>query len=79
MPGNSGALLLQRTRTVNPIARRVIVSAQAESDQLLEAINRGEVERYLLKPIEPDTLRREIDSLAVEYLAIAAYWRRGWI
>jgi CheY-like chemotaxis protein len=72
MPGNTGALLLQRFRAVNPIARRMIVSAHVESEQLLDAINRGEVERYVLKPVDPEDLRRQVDGLAEEYLQIAA-------
>lgn len=72
MPGTTGALLLQRARVVNPIVRRVVVSASAQPEHLLEAINRGEVERYLLKPIEPDRLRAVVDELATEYLRMQA-------
>src|SRR5262249_50232207 len=67
MPGTTGALVLHRAREVNPLARRVIVSASALPDHLLEAINCGEVERYLLKPLAQETLRDTIDGLAREY------------
>jgi len=76
MPGSTGALLLQRARQVNPIVRRVVVSASAQPEHLLEAINRGEVERYLLKPIEPDRLRAVVDELATEYLRMVAQRER---
>jgi hypothetical protein len=45
----------------------VIVSASASPQNLLEAINQGEVERYLLKPIDPIKLREVVDKLASEY------------
>jgi CheY-like chemotaxis protein len=68
MPGTTGAEVLHRARAVNPIVRRVVISASAHPDHLLEAINRGEVERYLLKPIDPVGLRQTVDELAIEYL-----------
>src|SRR5688572_13478914 len=76
MPGTTGALLLQRARAVNPIVRRVVVSASAQPEHLLEAINRGEVERYLLKPIEPERLRAVVDELATEYVRMQAQRER---
>ncbi len=76
MPGLSGALLLQRARSVNPIVRRVVVSASSQPEHLLEAINSGEVERYLLKPVEPDKLRSVVDELADSYLLMQAQGHR---
>lgn len=72
MPGSSGAMLLRRARAVNPIVRRVVVSASAQPEHLLEAINCGEVERYLLKPVDPDRLRGTVDELVDEYLRMSA-------
>jgi CheY-like chemotaxis protein len=72
MPGLTGARLLERARAVNPLVRRVIVSAHAEVKQLLEAINCGEVERYLVKPIVPDELRTAVDQLGAQYLGLQA-------
>lgn len=76
MPGSSGALLLRRARAVNPIVRRVVVSASAQPEHLLEAINCGEVERYLLKPVDPARLRAVVDELAAEYLRMIAQRER---
>jgi response regulator RpfG family c-di-GMP phosphodiesterase len=72
MPGTTGTHLLERARAINPISRRVLVTAYAELQQILEAINRGSVERYLLKPIAPERLRSEIDQLAEDYRAVYA-------
>jgi DNA-binding NarL/FixJ family response regulator len=67
LPHVSGARVLERLRTVNPLARRVMTAYEPDADMLLEALNRGQVERYLLKPLAPETMRREIDLLAREY------------
>jgi response regulator RpfG family c-di-GMP phosphodiesterase len=72
MPGLPGTLLLERARAINPITRRVLVTAYADLAQILEAINRGSVERYLLKPVAPEKLRSEIDQLAREYRSVFA-------
>src|SRR5437016_7594309 len=56
MPGTRGAQLLQRARAINPLTRRIIVSASSAPEHILEAINSGEVERYLLKPLGPTAL-----------------------
>jgi response regulator RpfG family c-di-GMP phosphodiesterase len=72
MPGTSGPMVLDRARLVNPLVRRIIVSAFADVAGLLEAINLGKAERYLLKPIDPTVLRREVDALAMEHVKVAA-------
>ncbi len=56
MPGLAGAAVLEQVRSLWPDARRMIISAFAAADDLLEAINRGEVERYLTKPFDPSEL-----------------------
>jgi CheY-like chemotaxis protein len=76
MPGLSGAALLRRARAANPLVRRVVVSASSSPEHLLEAINDGEVERYLLKPVEPDKLRSVVDELADHYLVMQAQGHR---
>lgn len=76
MPGLSGASLLQRARAVNPMVRRIVVSASSSPEHLLEAINFGEVERYLLKPVEPEKLRSVVDELADQYLLMQAHGHR---
>src|SRR5204863_1940669 len=72
MPGTPGTLLLERARAINPLTRRVLVTAYADMSQILEAINRGSVERYLLKPVSPERLRAEVDHLAAEYQRLHA-------
>lgn len=70
MPGGSGAEVLKRTREKNPLARRVIISAHVDAATLMDAINRGSVERYLVKPVAATYVRKVVDELAADYLAL---------
>jgi DNA-binding NtrC family response regulator len=56
MPEMTGTELLERARVLQPQARRVILSAFAETPALLTAINRCRIHRFLSKPVRPDDL-----------------------
>lgn len=63
MPGMSGTRFLGYVRRTYPDTARLILTAYSDSDTLLRAINEGEVERFLLKPIQPVLLRQAIGEL----------------
>jgi signal transduction histidine kinase len=50
MPGMSGVELLERARTLAPEARRMLVTAYADMQAVIDAVNRGQVSRYFVKP-----------------------------
>ncbi len=50
MPGMSGTELLSLVRDRSPDSMRVILTAYSDPESMLEAINKGEVSRYLVKP-----------------------------
>ena len=50
MPGMSGVELLERARTLAPDARRMLVTAYADMQAVIDAVNRGQVTRYFVKP-----------------------------
>ena len=50
MRGMSGTELLARARTLHPKAIRMVLSGYTGLDSLTEAINRGEISRFLTKP-----------------------------
>jgi DNA-binding NtrC family response regulator len=56
MPGMTGAELLAQAKDVSPAATRVIFTGYADLRAVIEAVNRGEVFRYLTKPWDPDEL-----------------------
>src|SRR3712207_6276109 len=65
MPGMSGVELLTASRKVYPDARRVLLTAYADTDAPIKAINDAYVQHYLLKPWDPpeDRLYPVLDDL----------------
>jgi thioredoxin reductase (NADPH) len=53
MPGMTGTELLAASRKLYPDARRVLLTAYADTDAAIRAINDAEVNYYLLKPWDP--------------------------
>lgn len=57
MPGTSGVELFAEMRERFPCTVRILLTGEATLYVALEAINRGEVYRFLTKPVDPLTLR----------------------
>ncbi len=56
MPGMTGVQMLSKIRERAPDTVRIIVSAYSDSSELMDAINAGQVYRYVLKPWDPTDL-----------------------
>jgi two-component system, NtrC family, sensor kinase len=66
MPGTTGVELLERIRAEAPDTVRVLITAYSDLSAAIDAINRGQVRRYLRKPWEPGELKAELrDALDV--------------
>ena len=65
MPGMNGIEFLEQAMDLFPRARRALLTAYADTDAAIEAINLVDVDHYLLKPWEPpeEKLYPVIDSL----------------
>jgi two-component system probable response regulator PhcQ len=83
MPGASGNELLRYARENHPLVVRLLTTAYSELGEAIEAINSGEIYRYITKPwdlenlrtdlknaLELASLRGERDSLLREKMAI---------
>jgi putative two-component system response regulator len=57
MPGMSGIELLSRAREISPESVRIILTAHADIRSAIDAINKGEVYRFITKPWEDDEIR----------------------
>jgi response regulator RpfG family c-di-GMP phosphodiesterase len=57
MPGISGAEVLARAREIAPQAERIMITGYSEPDDIMAAINQGQVYRYILKPWTSGELR----------------------
>ncbi len=66
MPGMSGVELLVEAKQIRPEAVRMVVTAYKDASSILDAVNKGDVYRYVVKPWNADelriTIRRAIDS-----------------
>lgn len=56
MPGISGVDLLARSLQSSPDAIRIILTGYTDVEGLMDAINQGQVHRYITKPWEPFSL-----------------------
>ena len=65
MPGLNGIEFLERAMDVYPYARRVLLTAYADTNAAIDAINLVDVDHYLLKPWDPpeEKLYPVIDDL----------------
>jgi two-component system response regulator HupR/HoxA len=73
MPGMTGVEFLERVSERNPRAVRILLTAYADMDALVRAINDGRIYRYIPKDrLEPDSLRMDVRR-ALEAYELA--WR----
>jgi response regulator RpfG family c-di-GMP phosphodiesterase len=50
MPGMSGLELLAEARRIQPHATRILITAVMSLDTIIDAINKGEIYRFIIKP-----------------------------
>jgi thioredoxin reductase (NADPH) len=73
MPEMTGVEFLEEARKLYPDAKRVLLTAYADTEAAIRAINRVQVDYYLLKPWDPaeDQLYPVLDDLLDD-------WKRGY-
>lgn len=71
MPGITGVELLEQVRAKHPDAMRLMFTGYADIRAVVEAINRGNVYRYITKPWDPDELMAIIHEACGRYDLIA--------
>jgi thioredoxin reductase (NADPH) len=69
MPGMMGSEVLAKSRTIYPLARRVLLTAYSDIDAAVKAINEAHLDHYLSKPWDPpeERLFPAIDDLLDEW------------
>ncbi len=70
MPGMRGTEFLSRVKELYPGTVRILLSGQADMDSLSDAINRGAIFKFLIKPWEDDPFRENIRG-AFKYYELA--------
>ncbi|HSK90392.1 MAG TPA: FAD-dependent oxidoreductase [Euzebyales bacterium] len=71
MPGMNGVEFLERAMDIAPMAKRALLTAYADTDAAIAAINTVDLDRYLLKPWDPpeDQLYPVLDELLDDFAA----------
>jgi response regulator RpfG family c-di-GMP phosphodiesterase len=62
MPAMSGAAFLQAARGLAPLTVRMLLTGHADTDAAIQAVNDGQIFRFLTKPCDPHELRRACDA-----------------
>ena len=60
MPGMSGVEFLRESLQVRPEVIRIILTGYTEVEDLMDAINQGQVDRYITKPWDPFSLQHTL-------------------
>jgi thioredoxin reductase (NADPH) len=73
MPGMSGTELLTEVRKLHPDARKVLLTAYADTQAAISSINEVELDYYLLKPWHPpeERLYPVLDDLLSDWKGVA--------
>jgi thioredoxin reductase (NADPH) len=71
MPHMTGVELLEKALRIYPDAKRVLLTAYADTDAAIRAINSARIDHYLLKPWDPpeQSLYPVLDDLLEDWLA----------
>ena len=74
MPGMTGVELLEGARELFPKAKRALLTAYADTEAAIEAINRAQIDYYLQKPWDPpeERLFPTVEDLLGDWEADAA-------
>ena len=75
MPEMTGVDLLSRARGECPEAVRIIFTGYADIKAVVDAVNRGEIYRYLTKPWDPDELAAVLRRACEHYEVLAERYR----
>ncbi len=62
MPNLTGIELVRRLKTHREDFVALVVSAYADSEDLIDAVNSNTIHRYLVKPVDPDILLSEVQQ-----------------
>jgi DNA-binding NtrC family response regulator len=69
MPGLSGVDMLKEAARIKPDAMRILLTGYADLQATIDAVNSGEVFRYITKPWNNDALKATIEQAAQAALA----------
>ena len=72
MPELDGAGLLSRAREIAPLTTRMLLTGQAEIASAIQAVNHGQILRFLSKPCPPEALIQALELGVEQYRLVTA-------
>ncbi len=72
MPGMDGAAFLSACRQARPDAVRMLLTGHADMDSAAQAVNEGQVFRFLTKPCPPSVLLGAVEAALVQHRLLTA-------
>jgi len=69
MPGMNGLELIKEIKQRYPGTLRMIVSGSQDIEQIIESVNKGEIFRFIPKPVEPDSFKSILND-ALDYYCL---------
>ncbi len=70
MPGMTGIEFFRKAKDISPDSVRIMMTAYADVRSAIDAINKGEVYRFITKPWDEEELREIICSAAQKYRVV---------
>jgi response regulator RpfG family c-di-GMP phosphodiesterase len=67
MPGMTGTQFLEKVKKILPDVIRILLTGYSDMDAIVDAINKGEIHRYLTKPWKDDDLLVQIRQALEQY------------
>jgi two-component system, sensor histidine kinase and response regulator len=67
MPGFSGVELLQKVIEISPHTMRILLTGYTDVESIIEAVNNGQIYRYINKPWDPVDLVSTVNRAAERY------------
>lgn len=62
MPGMDGVTLLAQMKQVSPETVRIMLTGNADQQTAIDAVNQGDIFRFLNKPCSPEDMARSVDA-----------------
>lgn len=72
MPGLDGAAVMAEARSVRPCTARVLLTGQADLADAMNAVNQGNIFRFLFKPCPPDMLKKALCDAVEQHRTMTA-------
>ncbi len=72
MPGMDGIQFLQKAREIAPDSVRIMLTGNSDVQTAIEAVNEGNIFRFLTKPCPPETLEQALNASVEQHRLIMA-------